>query len=97
MKSHLKDFEVFTIVEMGWCGVKNGKLLSLCVAHSFDIFLTIDKNMLFQQNFEKFPISVVILNSTTSKIEELLHFVPSFLKQVYQFEKNKAYIVEKST
>ena len=96
LKSHLKNFEVYTIVEMGWSGVKNGKLLSLCVAHHFDIVLTIDKNMMFQQNFEKYPITIVVFNSVTSKIEELMLFIPSFLKQVHQFDKNKAYIIEKS-
>jgi hypothetical protein len=69
--------------------------MSLCVIHDFDIVLTIDKNMMFQQNLEKYPITIAVLNSLTSKIEELILFVPSFLKQINQFEKNKAYIVEK--
>jgi len=95
LKPYLKDFEVFTVVEMGWSGVKNGKLLSNCVSNHFDILLTIDKNMMFQQNLENHPITIVVLNSLTSKLEELILFIPSFLKQIFQFEKNKAYIIEK--
>jgi hypothetical protein len=95
LKSHLKDFEVYTVVEMGWSGVKNGNLLSKCVSNRFDILLTIDKNMIFQQNLEKYSITIVVLNSLTSKLEELILFIPSFSKQIHLFEKNKAYIIEK--
>jgi len=94
LKSHLKHFDVSTVVEMGWSGVKNGKLMSLCEIHHFDIILTIDKNMMYQQNLAKYPITVVIFNSLTSKLEELISFIPSFSTQVSQFKKNKAYLIE---
>jgi len=94
LKSYLKDFEVYTVPEMGWSGVKNGKLMSLCVANHFDILLTIDKNMMYQQNLEKHAISIAVLNVSTSKLDELVLFLPSFLKQVHHFEKHKAYLIE---
>ena len=34
---------------MQWSGIKNGKLMTLCVEHDFDILLTIDKNLQYQQ------------------------------------------------
>jgi predicted nuclease of predicted toxin-antitoxin system len=95
LKALLKDIEVYTVVEMGWSGTKNGKLLALCVSNHFDILLTIDKNILYQQNIENSPITIVVLNSLTSKLEELLFFIPEFLKQIHTFEKNKVYIIEK--
>jgi len=95
LKSHLSDFEVYTVNEMKWCGVKNGKLMSLCVANQFDVILTIDKNIIHQQNIEKYPLTIVVFNASISKMEELILFIPSFLKQVHHFAKNKAYIIEK--
>jgi predicted nuclease of predicted toxin-antitoxin system len=95
LKPRLKDLEVYTVVEMGWSGMKNGKLLSQCVSNHFDILLTIDKNMMFQQNLENHPVTIVVLNSLTSKLEELILFIPSFSKQMNHFEKNKAYIIDK--
>ena len=95
LKSYLQDFEIYTVAEMGWSGVKNGKLMSLCVMNHFDILLTIDKNMMYQQNLEKHPITIVVLNSLTSKLEELKLFIPFLSKQIYLFEKNKAYLIEK--
>jgi len=95
LKPYLKDFEVYTVMEMGWSGVKNGKLMSLSVKHNFGIILTIDKNIMYQQNIEKYPITIAVFNSLTSKLEELILFIPSFLKQIYQFEKKKIYLIEK--
>ena len=40
LKSYLTEFEVYTVTELGWGGVKNGKLLTLCVENGFEILLT---------------------------------------------------------
>jgi len=48
----LTDHSVRTVVEAGWSGIKNGKLLTLAAAE-FDAFITVDKNLSFQQNLEK--------------------------------------------
>ncbi len=95
LKIYLKDFEVFRTTELGWGGIKNGKLMSLCVENGFDILLTIDKNLAFQQNLDKYKLTIVVFNCKTSKIEELVDFVPSFKTQVGNFEKSKAYIIDK--
>jgi len=50
---------------------------------------------MFQQNISKFKLTIVILNSLTSKIEELILFMPSFKAQLYNFEKSKAYLIDK--
>ena len=50
---------------------------------------------MFQQNLENHPVTIVVLNSLTSKLEELILFIPSFSKQINHFEKNKAYIIDK--
>ena len=95
LKPHLAEFEVLTVSEIKWNGIKNGRLMTLCVDNQFDILLTIDKNMMFQQNLGKYKLTIAVLNSSTSKIEELVQFVPSFKAQVEKFEKHKAYIIDK--
>jgi predicted nuclease of predicted toxin-antitoxin system len=95
LKPYLSDFEVYTVTEMKWNGIKNGNLMSLCVDNDFDLLLTIDKNLMFQQNLDKYKLTIVVLNSLTSKIEELVLFLPSFKAQVDKLEKRKAYIIEK--
>ena len=95
LKNHLAEFEVFTVRELELSGIKNGKLLTYCVEHDFDILLTIDKNLMYQQNLDKYPITIAVLNSFTSKIEELVTFLPSFKWQVNNLEKHRAYIIDK--
>lgn len=95
LKPHLTEFEVFTVSQMKWNGIKNGELMALCVDNNFDLVLTIDKNLMFQQNLDKYKLTVAVLNSLTSKIEELVLFLPSFKAQIDKLEKHKAYIIER--
>lgn len=95
LKQHLVNNEVYTVTELGWGGIKNGKLMALCVDNKFEILLTIDKNLAFQQNLDKYNLTIVIFNSFTSKIEEILQFVPFFMDQLSSYEKGKAYTVNK--
>jgi len=95
LKTYLKDFEVFRTTELGWGGIKNGRLMTLCVENGFDILLTIDKNLAFQQNLDKYKLTIVVFNCKTSKIEELVNFLPSFKAQVVGLEKFRAYIIDK--
>lgn len=93
LKKHLTEFEVYTVRELGLGGTKNGKLMTYCAENHFDVLLTIDKNLMYQQNLEKYPVTIVVLNCFTSKIEELVSFLPAFKSQIEDFEKHKAYIV----
>jgi predicted nuclease of predicted toxin-antitoxin system len=95
LKKHLEEYEVLTVRELGLSGIKNGRLMTYCVENGFDILLTIDKNLLFQQNPDKYPITIVVLNCLTSKIEELVTFLPSFKLQVGELQKYQAYIIDK--
>ncbi len=95
LKNYLTEFEIFTVRELNLGGIKNGKLMTYCVDNKFDILLTIDKNLMFQQNLENYPLIIVVLNCFTSKIEELETFIPSFKSKVETFEKHKAYIIDK--
>ena len=95
LKPHLNDHEVLTVREMQWGGIKNGKLLGLCVEHGFEMLLTIDKNLQYQQNLDKYQLIIVVLNSFTSKIEELVLFLPAFRAQLPGFEKHNVYLVDK--
>ena len=95
LKKQLVEFEVFTVRELELSGIKNGKLMTYCAENNFDILLTIDNNLMFQQNLDKYPLTIVVLNCFTSKIEELVTFMPSFKSQVDSFEKHRAYIVDK--
>lgn len=60
---------------MGWGGVKNGNLLALA-AHDFDAFITVDKNLPYQQNLQTLPVAVVLLNAVSNELSILLQLLP---------------------
>ena len=95
IKPYLSDYEIYTVREMEWSGIKNGKLMQLCVEHSFDILLTIDKNLQYQQNLDRYPVVIVVLNSFTSKVDDLVVLLPSFRVQLQDFQKHRAYVINK--
>jgi hypothetical protein len=78
---------------MKWNGLRNGVLMTKAVEQNFDVLLTIDKNILFQENIEKYNIVVVVLDTQSSKIEALKNFVPEFKKQLSSSKKRKEYII----
>ena len=94
LKRHLPEFEVKTVVEMNWSGLKNGNLMKVAVAENFDVLLTIDKNLEFQQNVKKYQITIVVLDVQKSKIENLLELLPKFKAQISEFEKGNIYLIQ---
>lgn len=71
----LPNHEVRTVVEMGWSGIKNGKLLALA-ASEFDVFITVDKNLPYQQNLTALPVAVIVLDAMSNELPALLPLVP---------------------
>ncbi len=95
VKELLLGHTVFTIGQMDWQGLKNGMLIKQAEQQNFDILLTIDKNISYQQNTSKYNISIVVLNCNNSTIESIKDYIPNFLEQANSFEKGKLYIIEK--
>jgi predicted nuclease of predicted toxin-antitoxin system len=56
---HLGAHEVKTVPQMGWAGTENGELLTVAQT-SFDVFVTVDRNLSFQQNIPRYDIAVVV-------------------------------------
>ena len=60
LKRDLADHEVLSVTERGWSGIENGELLRLAEAE-FDVFLTVDQNLKYQQNLASFDIAMILL------------------------------------
>ena len=61
LKRGLSPHQVFTVPEMGWAGVKNGALLRLIQTAAFDVFVTIDGNLEYQQNLKQANLAIIVL------------------------------------
>lgn len=63
LRRHLGEHDVYTVDYMGWAGLKNGELLRVAEAEGFDVFLTGDKSLAYQQNLAARRIAVVTLST----------------------------------
>ncbi len=68
--------EVRTTAQMGWEELQNGQLLASAAA-TFEVFLTVDKNLKHQQNLGTIHVAVVILDTVKNTLDSLLPLVPA--------------------
>jgi len=61
---------------MGWAGTRNGDLLKMA-AEEFDVFVTVDRNLYFQQNLRDLPLAVIVLRAASNRLHDLLPHVPA--------------------
>lgn len=78
LKRDLRGHEVRTVPELGWASKQNGDLLALAEGQ-FDVFLTVDRNLSFQQAVGKFRIAVVVMVSKGNRHADLVHLIPTLL------------------
>lgn len=69
---------VRTVVQMGWAGLTNGHLLR-AAAEQFDVLISGDKNMQYQQNHTTLPILVVTLVAKTNRMGDIAPLVPALM------------------
>jgi len=72
----LPEHDVRTVVQAGWSGTKSGALLRLA-AESYDVFLTVDQNLQYQQDKNSLPLPVVVLVALSNDIDDLTPLMPS--------------------
>jgi len=71
--------DVKTAHQMGWSTIKNGELLALASRH-FEAFITVDRNLAFQQNTDTLSIPVIVLRATSNRLDDLRPLVADLLK-----------------
>jgi len=71
--------EVKTVPQMGWAAIKNGELLALA-DKDFDVFVTVDRNLSFQQNLPKYNVAVMVLRAQSNRLRDLSPLVPQRLE-----------------
>jgi predicted nuclease of predicted toxin-antitoxin system len=75
LKRELSGHDVFTVTEHGWSGIKNGRLLALA-DDEFDVFLTVDQNLKYQQNLTAFRVAIILLVARNNRLQTLLPLMP---------------------
>jgi predicted nuclease of predicted toxin-antitoxin system len=73
--------DVKTVYQMGWQTIKNGELMRLA-SENFDVFVTVDRNLSFQQNLSAYTFSVIVLAAKTNRLADLRPLVPKLLEVI---------------
>lgn len=80
--AELPDHQVSTVQKEGRAGVKNGPLLRLATEAGFEVFLTSDRDIEFQQNVAEVGLGIVLLRAASNSIEDLRPLLPSALEAI---------------
>ena len=72
----LSEHDVITTPQAGWAGITNGELLQRA-SKNFDVFVTVDRNLAFQQNPSNLPLPVIVIHARSNKLRDLVDHVPA--------------------
>ena len=89
---HISGHEVKTARQMGWTAIQNGELLALA-SQAFDVFVTVDRNLSFQQDLGRTPMAVVVLAARTNRLADLIPHVPELLAAIASAKPGAATVV----
>lgn len=74
----ISSHDVKTAHRMGWATIKNGELLARA-AEYFDVFVTVDRNLAFQQNVAALAIAAIVLSAKSNRLADIKPLVPRLL------------------
>jgi predicted nuclease of predicted toxin-antitoxin system len=75
----LPGHEAKTVPQAGWAGKSNGELLALMTG-TFDVFITVDRNLVSQQNLASLPVALIVLRAKSNTFEDVELLVPEILR-----------------
>ena len=85
----LFEYDTKSIRDMGWLGKKNGELMMLIAENDFDIFISTDKNLPYQQNLSKLTYGLWILDTPKNDVNTLKLFVPLIIQEIEKLKGQK--------
>lgn len=86
--------EVSTVPEAGWAAAKNGELLALA-QKTFDAFVTVDRNLFFQQRVSGFSIAILVLRAPTNRLVDLRPLIPRLLEALPKAKRGEVTWIER--
>ena len=83
LRLEIQDYDIKTVPEMGWAGVKNGQLLTLA-AQQFDVLITVDRRMVDQVDNEKVRLPVIVIHGKSIQLKHLKPLVPKLKNKLVE-------------
>ena len=83
LRNDIPGHEVKTVAEVSWGGVKNGELLQFAAAE-FDLLITVDRNLEYQQSFEGLSLAVIVIHAPSNDVAVLRPLMPAVIAATAQ-------------
>lgn len=90
LRSELTSHDVVTVPERGWAGKDNGELLKLA-SGEFDVFMTADQGLQYQQNLAGYDIAVATSAATSNRLEDLRPLIPRLLAALDEIKAGRSH------
>ena len=81
LANELGSYSLTTVLKIGWAGLKNGDLLRNAESQ-FDVLITTDKNLSFQNEISQYEIMVIVLRAHSNRLQDLLPLVPDIIATI---------------
>ena len=74
----IQGHDVLTVPDAGWAALTNGELLARA-QQEFDVFVTVDRSLPFQQDLSRLSIAVMVLRARSNRVRDLRSLIPQLL------------------
>ncbi len=86
LRRDLPTHQVESAPLVGWAGIANGELLAKAAEAGFEVLVTMDSNMMHQQNIEKYKIAVVALRARSNRLADTRPLMPALVALLPQMK-----------
>jgi hypothetical protein len=93
-RNSLPDHDCQTVRYAGLAGLKNGDLLIAAETGQFDVFLTVDQGIEYQQNLAARKIAIIISRARSNRLKDLLSLVPACLARIESLQPGQIVRIE---
>ena len=92
LKPAFSGHDVFTVEEAGFKGLKNGRLLA-AASGQYDVLVTVDQNLDFQQNLATFNLAIIVMKARRSTLAILKPLMPRVLQALQSIKPGELVVV----
>ncbi len=82
LRNSLPGHDCHTARYAGLAGLKNGDLLVAAEAAGFDVLLTVDQGIAYEQNLKSRKIAIIVLHAKSNRLKDLLPLLPATLARL---------------
>jgi len=79
--AELPGHQISTVSGRGWAGLQNGELLRRA-RDEFDVFVTMDQNLPYQQDLRAIGMPVVLVHARSNRMVDLRPLIPGIVQAV---------------